>query len=105
MLDIKQWNQKTLTEISQSKYKDFCLKIEDVFMKKQSEEESNNLQLNIPLNQILYGPPGTGKTYNTVLKAMSIIDNAEYKDVPEEQYSALKTRFDDLKQAGQIEFE
>lgn len=104
VLDIKQWNQKTLTEISQSKYKDFCLKIEDVFMKKQSEEESNNLQLNIPLNQILYGPPGTGKTYNTVLKAMSIIDNAEYKDVPEEQYSALKTRFDDLKQAGQIEF-
>ncbi len=64
ILDIKQWNQKTLTEISQSKYKDFCLKIEDVFMKKQSEEESNNLQLNIPLNQILYGPPGTGKTFS-----------------------------------------
>ena len=61
-------------------------------------------KMNIPLNQILYGPPGTGKTYNTVLKAMSIIDNTEYKDVPEEQYSALKTRFDELKQAGQIEF-
>ena len=60
--------------------------------------------MNIPLNQILYGPPGTGKTYNTVLKAMSIIDNAEYKDVSEEQYSALKARFDELKQAGQIEF-
>lgn len=57
-----------------------------------------------PLNQILYGPPGTGKTYNTVLKAMSIIDNTEYKDVSEEQYSALKTRFDELKQTGQIEF-
>lgn len=63
-LDIKQWNQKTLTEISQSKYKDFCLKIEDVFMKKQPEENSNSLQVNIPLNQILYGPPGTGKTYS-----------------------------------------
>ena len=57
-----------------------------------------------PLNQILYGPPGTGKTYNTVLKAMSIIDNTEYKDVSEEKYSVLKTRFDELKQAGQIEF-
>lgn len=57
-----------------------------------------------PLNQILYGPPGTGKTYNTVLKAMSIIDNTEYKDVSDEQYKALKTRFDELKQAGQIEF-
>lgn len=64
VLDIKQWNQKTLTEISQSKYKDFCLKIEDVFMKKQPEENSNSLQVNIPLNQILYGPPGTGKTYS-----------------------------------------
>lgn len=64
VLDIKQWNQKTLTEISQSKYKDFCLKIEDVFMKKQPKENSNSLQVNIPLNQILYGPPGTGKTYS-----------------------------------------
>lgn len=63
-LDIKQWNQKTLIDISQSKYKDFCLKIEDVFMKKQPEEKLNNLQVNIPLNQILYGPPGTGKTYS-----------------------------------------
>lgn len=61
-LEIKQWNQKTLTEISQSKYKDFCLKIEDVFMNKQSEEKTSKL-INIPLNQILYGPPGTGKTY------------------------------------------
>lgn len=61
-------------------------------------------KMNIPLNQILYGPPGTGKTYNTVLKAMSIIDNTEYKDVSDEQYSALKTKFDELKQAGQIEF-
>lgn len=26
------------------------------------------------LNQILYGPPGTGKTYNTINKAISIID-------------------------------
>lgn len=70
------------------------------------KQEANFAQEKIyqPLNQILYGPPGTGKTYNTVLKAMNIIDNTEYKDVSEEQYSALKTRFDELKQAGQIEF-
>lgn len=70
------------------------------------KQEANFAQEKIyqPLNQILYGPPGTGKTYNTVLKAMSIIDNTEYKDVSEEQYSALKTRFDELKQAGQLEF-
>ncbi len=27
----------------------------------------------IPLNQILYGPPGTGKTYNSKIRAISII--------------------------------
>ncbi len=32
-----------------------------------------------PLNQILYGPPGTGKTYNTVVKAMSIIHGKDYE--------------------------
>lgn len=70
------------------------------------KQEANFAQEKIyqPLNQILYGPPGTGKTYNTVLKAMSIIDNTEYKNVSDEQYSALKTRFDELKQTGQIEF-
>ncbi len=59
---------------------------------------------NIPLNQILYGPPGTGKTYNTVIKAMSIIDGTEYKNVTDEKYSELKREFDNLKQQGQIEF-
>lgn len=74
------------------------------FVENNYENHKEIDKMNIPLNQILYGPPGTGKTYNTVLKAMSIIDNTEYKDVSEEQYSALKTRFDELKQAGQIEF-
>lgn len=27
-----------------------------------------------PLNQILYGPPGTGKTYNTINKALNILE-------------------------------
>ena len=69
-LNIKQWNQKTLTDISEDKYKDFCLKIEDIFM------NNNHVNQNdiVPLNQILYGPPGTGKTYNTVIKAMEIIN-------------------------------
>ena len=63
-----------------------------------------NMNENIPLNQILYGPPGTGKTYNTVLKAMSIIDGVEYKDVTDEEYQKLKEEFDKYKQTGQIEF-
>lgn len=57
-----------------------------------------------PLNQILYGPPGTGKTYNTIVKAMEIIDDKKYENIEEKEYEALKKRFDDLKQNGQIEF-
>ena len=32
----------------------------------------------IPLNQILYGPPGTGKTYNTINKALDILEVDTY---------------------------
>lgn len=56
------------------------------------------------LNQILYGPPGTGKTYNTVIKAMEIINNEKYDFVDNNQYENLKNKFDELKQQGQIEF-
>ncbi|MCK5678040.1 MAG: AAA family ATPase, partial [Flavobacteriaceae bacterium] len=51
------------------------------------------------LNKILYGPPGTGKTYNTIDKALQIIDG----EVPTNREEA-KERFEVLKDAGQIEF-
>lgn len=100
-LEIKQWNQKTLTDISENKYKDFCKKIEKVFNNKAKEDKDMCSQ---PLNQILYGPPGTGKTYNTIVKAMEIINGEKYDFVDKEQYEALKQQFDKLKQQGQIEF-
>lgn len=52
-----------------------------------------------PLNQILYGPPGTGKTYNTINKALEIIDGV----VPQTRAEAKK-RFDELRDDGQIVF-
>ena len=54
---------------------------------------------NISLNQILYGPPGTGKTYNTINEALKIIDGS----VPDDRVEA-KERFEELSDAGQIEF-
>lgn len=53
----------------------------------------------IPLNQILYGPPGTGKTYNTIIKALEIIDGT----VPTERQVA-KAKFEEYRKSGQIEF-
>ena len=66
--------------------------------------DNKSLKFEQPKNQILYGPPGTGKTYNTIVKAMEIINGEKYDFVDNEQYEALKQQFDKLKQQGQIEF-
>ncbi len=59
----------------------------------------NTMIASISLNQILFGPPGTGKTYNTINRALEIIDG----EVPKDREDAKK-RFEELKNAGQIEF-
>ena len=62
--------------------------------------ESGDFKDNIhhPLNQILYGPPGTGKTYNTINKAVAIIDGIKEESLNEnyQNRSDLKERFDEL---------
>ena len=68
-----------------------------------------------PLNQILYGPPGTGKTWNTVNRAVAIIDGKYGNDLKEEickinkgesladfERDKIKERFDKLKKYGRI---
>ena len=60
-----------------------------------------------PLNQILYGPPGTGKTRNTVIYAVSIIDEKDVKEVLEEaknNYEDVYKRFKKYRDEGRIEF-
>ncbi|MFV8351775.1 EVE domain-containing protein [Flavobacterium sp. XS2P14] len=58
----------------------------------------------VPLNQILYGPPGTGKTYNTINKALQIINDEEIKKLDFEDRKAVKKLFDERLQEGQIVF-
>lgn len=67
-------------------------------------ENTDNNNIEFPINQILYGAPGTGKTYSTVIKAMEIIDNKRYDDIDEEKYGDLRAKFKELKENGQIEF-
>lgn len=61
-------------------------------------------QLNQPLNQILYGPPGTGKTYNTINKAIEIIENRKLTKEELEDRDGLKEQFEKYKNSSQIEF-
>ncbi|CAA9891925.1 hypothetical protein METHB2_520032 [Candidatus Methylobacter favarea] len=56
--------------------------------------------MNKKLNQILYGPPGTGKTYNTINKALEIID----VDINGMSREKVREIFDAKIQEGQIVF-
>lgn len=72
----------------------------------EPEFDNNNINDNttsvpMPLNQILYGPPGTGKTYNTVVKALEILEEA---DLDWNDRKALKERFDQRMAEGRIVF-
>jgi len=78
--------------ISFAKNNNFNIKI----LKKKSEDSKNSL------NQILFGPPGTGKTYNTINKAIEIIENRNISD--DESRRDLKEKFENYKGTGQIEF-
>lgn len=67
--------------------------------KPKSQKNPMAPKKNQPLNQILYGPPGTGKTYNTINRALEIIDG----NIPSTRAEAKK-RFDELRDDGQIVF-
>lgn len=56
---------------------------------------------NFPLNQILYGPPGTGKTYNSINKAISIV-NRDF--ITKQDRNLVKEEYDRLEKEGKILF-
>lgn len=57
----------------------------------------------MPLNTILYGPPGTSKTFETIERALRIIDPV-FAAREAGNRVALKERFDMLTREGRIEF-
>nr|WP_315150921.1 AAA family ATPase [uncultured Flavobacterium sp.] len=67
---------------------------------KNSKETENDMR-NFPLNQILYGPPGTGKTFNSINRAIEII-NPNF-DLTQER-NLIKMEFDRLVTENQIAF-
>lgn len=81
----------------------------------ESSEEPNEIKepgqgyevkindVNQTLNTILYGPPGTGKTYNTINKALEIVDPEFYYSHCDDRV-AIKKRFDELSNSNRIGF-
>lgn len=76
-------------------------KVRAILGKSNTEKPDNDNTMSIPLNQILFGPPGTGKTFNTINKAIAII-NPEF-DLNQPR-NLIKDEYDRLVKAGQIVF-
>ena len=108
-INIDKLNQKTTRSIGYIDDEDTNY-IENILNNKNIKSTNQNIGKTMPksiqkqaLNQILYGSPGTGKTFNTINKAIEIIDSDFYQQNREDR-EALKKRFEEYKKAGQIEF-
>jgi 5-methylcytosine-specific restriction protein B len=71
------------------------------FLKTKDNNKTPKKMSSIPLNQILYGPPGTGKTYNTINKAIEIV-NPDF-DLTQDR-NIVKLEFDRLCKEKRIHF-
>ncbi len=71
-------------------------------IEEEPSPENGSVETKHPLNQILYGPPGTGKTWNTVYRALAIIEGKNLEEIEREDRKKVKGRFDELKEQGQI---
>ncbi|MFN7910796.1 MAG: McrB family protein [Bacteroidota bacterium] len=86
---------------SMVRYQEFCTELATTGI------SNSNLQLNIKtnssmkLNTILYGPPGTGKTYNSINKAISIVNNNFNL---KQERKLVKDEYDRLEKQGKILF-
>jgi 5-methylcytosine-specific restriction protein B len=113
-------SQPTISELKSKNFKDANEKIFEPYFGvtvvngaiDDSEDEEDIQEIskplpNFPLNRILYGAPGTGKTYNSISKAIEIIDEAFYKQNSgntKETRAEIQERFKELRKQGQIAF-
>ena len=106
-------NSRRILEFREANFKFKNMRVFDVMsweMLSEAEEHTQSKApareqrrvVKAPLNQILYGPPGTGKTYNIVKYAVELI---ERRKIPAgESYGAIRARFDEYTNSGQIRF-
>ncbi len=91
--DISNLVYEALTELDNTLGEQIRAILKETYSTKMNDKKQ-------PLNQILYGPPGTGKTYNTINRALSIIEpNNDDKD-----RKKLKEIFEGYADEGRIVF-
>lgn len=57
-----------------------------------------------PLNQILYGPPGTGKTFESIRRAIAIVENKHWTVIQQMDANTIQKRMEAYLNLGQIVF-
>lgn len=95
---------KTLTDVTKypsdhPDYKYYHERLMAIIQGTYNSIQKPQISMQHSLNQILFGPPGTGKTYNSINRALAIIDG----EIPENREQATK-RFRELVKNGQIVF-
>lgn len=74
----------------------------------QIAEPSNGYKIasntKFPLNQILYGPPGTGKTFESIRRAIAIVENKSWALVQQMDANTIQKRLDAYLSSGQVVF-
>lgn len=91
-------NNSTCIPIKSSQYALGNKELFNPYFKVTVQKQKSLTLKTMPLNQILYGPPGTGKTYHTIDLAVNIITEKSA------DHTNNKATFDQLREAGQIEF-
>jgi len=57
-----------------------------------------------PLNQVLYGPPGTGKTFDSIRRAVAVVENKAYPLVQQMDAYTIQHRLETYIDLGRIVF-
>ncbi len=57
-----------------------------------------------PLNQILYGPPGTGKTFESIRRAIAIVENKHWTIIQQMDANTIQKRMEAYIELGQVLF-
>lgn len=80
----------------------------DEITHQQVAEPSNGYKIasntKFPLNQILYGPPGTGKTFESIRRAIAIVENKSWTLVQQMDANTIQKRLDAYLSSGQVVF-
>lgn len=109
---LEQYNLKEKYIVTESDFQKRLKRINDIKSKLLKQNE-NMTTVNTSsksdtyvgnLNQILFGPPGTGKTFNTINKALEIINDNEVKKIDFNNRKEVKALFDKKLKEGQIVF-